>query len=367
MFKDLEKFIRDLYKTDGIIPLHGPCFNDNEKKYVSETIDSTFVSSVGEHVNTFEKLISDFTGSKYAIATINGTSALHVALLLAGVKPGDKVITQAFTFVATANAILYCGAEPVFLDVDKETMGLSPEKLENFLKKNKNLNIKACVPVHIYGHPAKIEKITEICNKYNIKVVEDATESLGSKYNNKHTGTFGTFGSLSFNGNKIITTGGGGMILTDDENLAKKAKHLTTTAKTPHSWMYYHDETGYNYRLPNLNAALGIAQLEKLPQIIKAKRILASEYLGFFRNYDFKFITEPENSYSNYWLNVLLLKNQQQKEEFLKYFNERNIMVRSGWVLLNKFPMYKDCICDDLENSKYFENLVVNIPSGVSL
>lgn len=367
MFKNLEQFIRELYKNDEIIPLNPPCFNGNEKKYLLNCVDSTFVSSVGQYVNDFEKAIADFTGAKYAVATVNGTSALHMALLLAGVKPGDKVITQAFTFVATANAISYCGAEPIFIDVDKDTMGLSPEKLEDFLSKNNNLNIRACVPVHMYGHPTRIEEIVKICDKYNIKIIEDATESLGSTYEGKYTGTFGHTGILSFNGNKIITTGGGGMILTDNEKLARKAKHLTTTAKTPHQWLFLHDEVGYNYRLPNINAAIGVAQMEKLPEFISLKRQIASKYNEFFKDYGYKFVTEPKNCRSNYWLNVLLLKSTEEKEKFLKYFIDRKIMVRSSWTLLNRFSMYKNCLCDSLENSKLLENLAVNIPSGVSL
>ncbi len=367
MFKNLEELIKNIYQTKGDINLHPPYFDNLEKKYVLDCVNSTFVSSVGKYVVLFEQKISEYTGAKYTVAVVNGTAALQISLLLAGIEPGDEVITQAFTFVATANAISHCRAKPVFVDIDKETMGLSPEKLEDFLRKNKNDRIKACIPVHMYGHPARIDEIVEICDKYDIKVIEDATESLGSLYKSKHCGTFGQMGILSFNGNKTITTGGGGMILTDDEKLAKRAKHLTTTAKLPHKWAYFHDEVGYNYRLPNINAALGVAQMEKLSVILEAKREIAQKYSDFFENTDYELFKEPENCRSNYWLNVLLLKNAQEKEGFLEYFNEKGIQVRNCWTLLNKYPMYENCICDSLDNSKYIESVAVNIPSGVKL
>jgi perosamine synthetase len=317
-------------------------------------------------------------GSKYAIATVNGTSALHVSLKLAGVDDSCEVITQAVSFVATVNAIKYCNAQPIFLDISKKTMGLSPKALLKFLehqtfmdtngncinKKTKKI-IKACVPMHTFGHPCKIEKIVKICKKFNICVVEDAAESLGSFYKKKHTGTSGKLGVFSFNGNKIITSGGGGMIVTNDEDLAKRAKHLTTTAKVPHKWDYCHDEIGYNYRMSNLNAALGLAQLENLNQFLYKKRELAFRYLKWFKDNDVQFVKEPKNAQSNYWLQSILLKNKKQRDEFLEYANNNGVMSRPIWKLLNSLEMFKDAQCDSLKNSKWLEERVVNIPSSI--
>jgi len=380
-FNNIVDFIKKTYNTTDFIPLHEPRFIGNEKKYLNECIDSTFVSSVGKFVDLFEKMITEYTGSKYSVAAVNGTNALHIALMLSGVKQGDEVITQALTFIATANAISYCGANPVFIDVDKETLGLSHEKLEEFLsektyfdksiKKQVNKHTKrpisACLPMHTFGHPAKIDKIVEICNKYNIPVVEDAAESLGSIYKNQHTGTFGKFGILSFNGNKTITTGGGGMILTNDQKLAKLAKHLTTQAKVPHPWEYAHDYIGYNYRLTNLQAALGVAQMESLPKFIENKRKLAKQYNEFFSSIGIKFVTEPKHSKSNYWLNAIELKNLDERNKFLETTNNSGVMTRPIWKLMNKLPMFKDCQAENLENSEFFEQRVVNIPSSVIL
>jgi len=362
------------------IPLHEPKFIGNEKEYLNECIDSTFVSSVGKFVDEFEKRIAEYTGSKYAVVTVNGTAALQVALRLAGVSENDEVITQPLTFVATCNAIKYLGANPVFVDVDKDTLGLSPESLERFLNENSviennkcvnkktNNKIKACLPMHTFGHPCKIDKIVEICDKFNISVVEDAAESLGSFYKNKHTGTFGLFGTLSFNGNKIITTGGGGMILTNNEQLARKAKHITTTAKVPHTYEYIHDELGYNYRMPNLNAALGCAQLEQLPKFIENKRELAEKYKRYFEKLDdITFISEPENSFSNYWLNAIILKDKNERDKFLRITNEQGVMTRPIWKLMYKLEMYKDCLRQDCKNAEWLEDRVVNIPSSVRI
>jgi perosamine synthetase len=371
-------FIKSLYKKD-IVPLHEPVFVGNEEKYVLDTIRSSFVSSIGEYVNKVEEFLAGFTGSKYAIATVNGTSALHIALLLSGVKPNTEVITQPLTFVATCNAISYCGAYPTFVDVDNDTLGMSPESLESFLAKNclvkddgvynklTNRKITAIVPVHTFGHPCKIDKIIEIANEYNIPVVEDAAEALGSLYKGKHTGTFGKFGIISFNGNKIVTAGGGGVILTSDEVLAKKAKHLTTTAKVPHKWEYYHDEIGFNYRMPNLNAALLLAQLENLEKFIKTKRDLAMQYKEFFEGLGIEFFSEPENAKSNYWLNTIFLKDKKERYEFLEFSHENGILCRPTWVLMNKLPLYKDCFSYELENAFEIEERLVNIPSGVVL
>ena len=376
-YKEFIKFVKDTYKKDEIIPLHEPLFNGNEKKYLNECIDSTFVSSVGKFVDLFENKIAEYTGAKYAIATVNGTAALHIALKLAGVKPDTEVITQPLTFIATANAITYTGANPVFIDVDKDTMGLSAEKLLNFLKKktfvkngktfNKNTGkqISAILPMHTFGHPVRIEEIKNICTQYNIPLIEDAAESLGSFYKGKHTGTFGLFGTLSFNGNKTITTGGGGMILTGDERLAKLAKHLTTQAKIPHKWEYKHDYIAYNYRLTNIAAALGVAQMEQLPEFINAKRNLAKLYTNFFSNLNIKFVTEPEFAQSNYWLNAIILKDKEERDRFLEYTNANGIMTRPIWKLISHLEMYKGCQTEDIENSLYLADRVVNIPSSV--
>jgi len=376
--KKIINFIKELYEKD-VVGLHEPLFVGNEKKYVLNAIESTFVSSVGEYVNEFERKIEEYTGAKYAVATVNGTSALHIALLLSGVEENTEVITQPLTFVATCNAIKYCGAEPVFIDVDLDTLGMSYESLEYFLKKfvelDKNGNpinketkrrITACVPMHTFGHPVKIDQIVELCNKYNIPVVEDAAESLGSFYKSKHIGTFGKLGILSFNGNKIITTGGGGMILTNDEDLAKRAKHLTTTAKVPHPYEYFHDEVGYNYRMPNINAALGLAQMEKLEMFIDIKRKIANEYKNFFDKLGIKFFTEPKNSRSNYWLNTIFLADKKERDKFLEITNKNGIQTRPVWTLMYKLPMYKNCFKVDTPNAEYIEERVVNIPSGIS-
>ena len=372
-------FIRSVYKTDSFIPLHEPRFLGNEKEYLNECIDSTFVSSVGKFVDEFEKKIASYTGAKYAVATNNGTSALHISLLISGVESGDEVITQSLTFVATCNAISYCNTVPIFIDVDKDTMGMSPVALEAFLKENAIIKdqqcvnkstgniIKACVPMHTFGHPCRIDEIQRICKEWHIILVEDSAESLGSFYNNQHTGTFGELGVISFNGNKIITSGGGGCILTNSEELAKKAKHITTTAKEPHKWEYTHDLVGYNYRMPNLNAALIVAQLEQLEGFLRNKRFLAKSYEVFFNGGNIQFVSEPENSKSNYWLNSIILKDKIQRNLFLDETNSQSVMTRPIWTLMNKLPMFKGAQCGDLTNSEWLEDRVVNIPSSVVL
>ncbi len=376
----LIEFIQDIYKTKEFLPLHEPKFIGNEKKYLNDCIDSTFVSSVGKYVDKFEKEFASYVGSKYAIATVNGTSALHISLLLADVKAEDEVITQPLTFIATCNAISYIGAKPVFVDVDLDTMGLSPKFLQEFLEKNcelvdnhcinktTNKIIKACVPMHTFGHPCRIDEIKDICDKWHISLVEDAAESLGSYYKGKHTGTFGKLGAFSFNGNKIITSGGGGVIVTDDEKLAQRAKHLTTTAKVPHPYEYRHDEIGYNYRMPNINAALLVAQLEQVDKFLENKRDLASKYEEFFNaNSEIKFVKEPQNSKSNYWLQAVILKDIASRNKFLDYTNKQGVMTRPIWKLMNELEMFKDCQCVNLENAKYLEDRVVNISSGVRI
>jgi len=376
--QNIVNFIQETFNTKKFIPLHEPRFNGNEKKYLNDCIDSTFVSSVGKYVDMFEEQFAKKVGSSYAIATVNGTSALHIALLLADVTKDDEVITQPLTFIATCNAITYCGAKPVFVDVDIDTMGLSPDILKEFLEQNCEIIanhcfnktskkiIKACVPMHTFGHPCRIDEIKDICDQWHISLVEDAAESLGSYYKEQHTGTFGKVGAFSFNGNKIITSGGGGVIVTDDESLAKKAKHLTTTAKVPHPFEYVHDEIGYNYRMPNLNAALLVAQLEQLDTFLKSKKKLAEKYATFFSTQNkIQFVKEPTNSKSNYWLQAIIMNNSEQRDQFLEYTNKNGIMTRPIWRLMNELEMFKDAQCSSLVNAKYLEQRVVNISSSV--
>ena len=379
MFDETIKFIRSTFNTSEFIPLHEPRFIGNEKKYLNECIDSTFVSSVGKFVDKFEQVIADYTGAKYAVATVNGTSALHVSLILAGVQKDDEVITQPLTFVATCNAISYCGATPIFVDVDRETLGMSPDVLKKFLEENAEIKdckcmnkvsgrtIKACVPMHTFGHACRVDEIKDVCDAYHLALVEDAAESLGSCYKGKHTGTFGKLGAMSFNGNKIITAGGGGCIITDDEALAKKAKYITTTAKVPHKWEYTHDVIGYNYRMPNLNAALLVAQLEKLDGFLRSKRDLSRAYKVFFESSNMMFLTEPEDSSSNYWLNAVILKDKAERDLFLEETNAKGVMTRPIWTLMNKLEMFKDAQCGVLDNALWLEDRVVNIPSSVRL
>ncbi len=379
MFENTIEFIQKTYNTKEFLPLHEPVFFGNEKKYLNECIDSTFVSSVGKFVDRFEEMVAKYTGAKYAIATVNGTAALHIALKLVGTDENSEVITQPLTFIATCNAISYCNAKPVFVDVDRDTMGLSPVSLEDFLSTNTlqkegacynkttGKKITAVVPMHTFGHPCKIDEVQKICERYNIALVEDAAESLGSYYKNKHTGTFGKIAAFSFNGNKTITTGGGGMIITDDEVLAKMAKHLTTTAKVPHTYEYIHDMIGYNYRLPNLNAALGCAQMEILEDILKYKRALADGYGAFFEQQKIDFVKELENTRVNYWLNAVVLQDKTQRDLFLQQTNAKGIMTRPIWALMNKLEMFKECQSTQLSNALWLEERVVNIPSGVNL
>ena len=379
MFKETVEFIRELYhQPEGFIPLHAPVFMGNEKKYLEECIDSTFVSSVGKFVDEFELKMAEYTGAKKAVVCVNGTNALHLALKMVGVERDTEVITQPLTFIATANAIAYCDAHPVFVDVDMETMGMSPSVLSEFIeghtipdpKTGKRINklskrlISAVVPMHTFGHPCRIDEIAEICNHFNIPLVEDAAESMGSFYKGKHTGTFGTIGVLSFNGNKILTTGGGGMLLFQDEKIKKKAKHLTTQAKVPHPWEFVHDEIGYNYRMPNINAALGLAQLEQMPEFIQNKRNIAAMYKAYFENSPWTFFVEPEYAESNYWLNVVLFENKNERDEFLRYSNEHGVMSRPSWQLISKINFFYSSITIDLKNSEWLEDRIVNIPSS---
>lgn len=376
MFESEIKFIKKMYSKSERISLHEPIFFGNEKKYLNECIDSSFVSSVGKFVDTFESKIAEYTGSKYAVATVNGTSAIHLALLVSNIGKGDEVITQPLTFVATCNAINYCGATPIFVDVDKSTMGLSPNSLNNFLKNNAFIEnnqcinkitgnkIKACIPMHTFGHPCKIDEIKLICENYHIKVIEDAAESMGSFYRGKHTGRFGSIGIFSFNGNKIITGGGGGCVVTDNKELATKAKHLSTTAKISHQWEYSHDMVGYNYRMPNINAALLLAQLENLDKLLENKRNTAIRYRDYFYNKSYLFFEEPANSQSNYWLNTIIMKDKEHRDLFLRELNLGGVMARPFWTAMNKLTMYKNSQCSELDHSSWLEDRAVNIPSG---
>ena len=378
MAEQIINIIKSQFPNQGFIPLHEPRFIGNEKKYLNDCIDSTFVSSVGEYVNRFEELMVQQTGVDYAVATVNGTNALQIALLVCDVKAADEIITQSLSFIATANAIKYTGANPIFIDVDKNTLGMSSAALSDFLTNNGEVRndgftynkktgkrIKACVPMHTYGFPCEIDKIAEICKEWNISLVEDAAESLGSYYKDQHTGSFGDVGIFSFNGNKTITAGGGGCIVTNNEECAKLAKHLTTQAKIPHKWEFNHDYIGYNYRMPNLNAALACAQLEKLNDFIKSKRELAETYNQKFSAIDVNFFTEPENCNSNYWLNVILFNNIKERNDFLEYSNSNGVMTRPAWNLIHTFSMFKDCQTDSLINSINLSEILVNIPSSV--
>ncbi len=380
MYQNVIGFIKELYGNADFVPLSAPKFNGNEKKYMEECIDTTYVSSVGKFVDRFEEDIASYTGCKRAVVCVSGTNALHMALMLAEVKRDDEVLTQALTFVATCNALSYIGAHPVFLDVDKDTMGLSPMAVREWLTKNSEQKdgecynkrtgrrIKACVPMHTFGHPMHLDELVDILKEYHIELVEDAAESIGSLYKGKHTGTFGKVGALSFNGNKTITTGGGGMMLFNDEELGAYAKHLTTQAKVPHRWEFRHDHIGYNYRMPNINAALGCAQLENIEVFVNNKRETAKAYEEFFRNVpDIEFFVEPENTRSNYWLNVLIMKDKSSQLKFLQETNDKGVMTRPIWELMNRLPMFEDCQHDSLDNSIWFADRVVNIPSSVRI
>ena len=379
MYQTTINFIKDLYGSQQV-PLSVPKFTGNEKKYLEACIDTTFVSSVGAFVDRFEKDMAAYTGARRAVVCVSGTNALHMALLLAGVERDDEVLTQALTFIATCNAISYIGAQPIFIDVDKRTMGLSPDAVKEWLVRNAEIRngqcfdkatgrrVKACVPMHTFGHPVRIEELAALCQEYHIELVEDAAESIGSKYKGIHTGLFGKVGALSFNGNKTITTGGGGMLLFMDEELGALAKHLTTQAKVPHRWEFKHDHIGYNYRMPNINAALGCAQLEHLDEFIADKRETARAYAAFFKETDgIDFFTEPENCFSNYWLNVVILPDHDKQLQFLQETNDSGVMTRPIWELMNRLPMFEHCRHDSLENTIWFADRVVNIPSSVRL
>jgi perosamine synthetase len=380
LFSNIVDYIKEQFPNQDFIPLHAPVFVGNEKKYLLDTIDSTFVSSVGPYVNKFEEMMCNITGCDYSVAIVNGTNALHMALILVNVQCDDEVLSQSLTFIATCNAISYIGAKPVFIDVDKHTLGMSPSALEVYLQQNAEVRddgftynkssekrIKACVPMHTFGFPSKIDEISEICQQWNISLVEDAAESLGSYYKGRHTGGFGEVGIFSFNGNKTVTCGGGGAIVTNNRDLALRAKHLTTQAKVAHPWAFVHDDIGYNYRMPNLNAALACAQLEQLPDFISSKRQLANNYMSFFKHSQIKFVEEAQDSQANYWLNVLVLNNIAERDAFLKYSNENGVMSRPSWELMHRLPMFKHAGHGDLSNSEWLADRIVNIPSSVRL
>ena len=403
-YKSTIDFIKSVYGNKEFTPLAVPVFAGNEKEYLNECIDTTFVSSVGKFVDRFEEDMAKYTGAKKAVVCVSGTNALHMSLMLAGVERDDEVLTQALTFIATCNALSYIGAHPVFLDVDKTTMGLSPDAMKEWLQANAEIRdnktatkidiqshteystlqyplepdtkacynkttgrrIKACVPMHTFGHPVRIEEIANLCKEWHIELVEDAAESIGSLYKGQHTGTFGRIGAISFNGNKTITTGGGGMLLFNDEELGKYAKHITTQAKVPHRWEFRHDHIGYNYRMPNINAALGCAQLENLDKYVASKRKVAAEYIEYFKNVDgIDFFAEPENTFSNYWLSAVVLKDKESQLAFLQETNDNGVMTRPIWELMNRLPMFENCQNDGLKNTIYFADRVVNIPSSI--
>jgi aminotransferase in exopolysaccharide biosynthesis len=379
LFEEIVGFIKEQFKTKEFIPLHAPVFKGNERKYVLDTIDTTFVSSVGSYVKDFEKIMCKITGAQYAVAIVNGTSALHMALILADVERNDEVLSQSLTFIATCNAISYLGAYPVFIDIDKENLGMSPTSLSAYLEqhtdlrngecynKQTNRRIKACVPMHTFGFPCRIDEIAEICSKWNITLIEDAAESIGSFYKGQHTGVFGKVGTFSFNGNKTITCGGGGVIVTNDEAIAKRAKHLTTQSKVEHRWAFIHDSIGYNYRMPNLNAAMACAQLEQLETFIENKRELAMQYAAFFNRHNIRFVSEPAGAKANYWLNAIILNDIEERDAFLEYTNANGVMSRPVWELMHHLSMFQDCEKADLSNSEWLAERLVNIPSSVRL
>lgn len=368
--------------SDGPIALHEPLFKGNEWEYVKKCLDTGWVSSVGAYVNQFEEMLSKYTGVNHAIAVVNGTAALHMCLHLVGVARNDEVIIPSLTFVATANAISYCGAIPLFCDSEERTLGIDAEKLNDFLLENAEIRGNACfnrntgrriaaiMPMHTFGHPVNIDALLLVSDKWNLPLVEDAAESLGSFYKGRHTGSFGKISGLSFNGNKIITTGGGGAILTNDPELARKAKHLTTTARVPHQWSFMHDEIGYNYRLPNINAALGCAQMESLPEYVTKKRALAQRYQTVLAGFKgVRFFHEPAYTQSNYWLNTILLDAPDitQRDDLLEKLNEAGLMTRPAWTLLHKLPIFSDCPRMDLSVAESLERRILNIPSSVRL
>lgn len=377
-FEIILEFIRSLYPNETPVPLHAPRFFGNEKKYLNECIDSTYVSYVGRFVTEFEEQIKRFTGARNAVAMVNGTAALQMMLIAAGVKPGDAVITQDLTFAATAAGICHAGAQPVFVDIDKDTLGMSPESLQEYFltstkmdSNNSLLDIKtgrrisAVVPMHTFGHPVRINEIIKICNNYGIQVLEDAAEALSSFFDGTHMGLFGRAAILSFNGNKPITTGGGGMLISNDDSLAERARFLSTTAKRKHRWEFFHDEVGYNLRMPNINAAIGSAQMENANRIFDDKRVTAALYDSFFSSIGIPFFRERDNCKANYWLNAILLDDKSERDAFLEYSNDHEVQTRPVWTLMHKLPPYANCVCKQVPNAEWVEDRLVNIPSSM--
>lgn len=380
-YSELVEFFQDYYKTTDFIPLHAPTIKGNEQKYVADAIASTFVSSVGEYVDRFERSLESSTGAQYAVATVTGTAAVHTGLLVAGVLPNDEVLTQSLTFVATSNAISYCQSHPVFIDIDRDTLSMSPESLAEYLDLNTEqtdhgfcLNkksgriIRACMPMHTFGHPGRIQEIAKICQSRGIALIEDAAESLGSYYKGTHTGLYGLCGAVSFNGNKIVTTGGGGALLTNDEVVAQKARHLTTTAKVSHKWEYRHDLIGYNFRMPNLNAAFGCGQLEQLSNFLDNKRTLSEAISNWCAGrQDISFVSEPANARSNYWLNTVLVGSEGERDLLLQHTNSKGVMTRPCWIPMHQLDMFKHCQRDNLVNTEIIAGRAVNLPSSTTL
>jgi aminotransferase in exopolysaccharide biosynthesis len=376
-YKEIVEFTKSLYPNRNPVLLHCPEFSGNEKKYLAECIDTKYVSYIGRFVADMENKVKEISGAEHAVALANGTAALHMLLLAVGIQPGDEVITQTLSFAATAAAIVHAQGTPIFVDIEQNTLGMSPESLKGFLEEHAEITNKKCinkatgkqiravVPMHTFGHPVRIDEIQRICDEYSLMLIEDSAESLGSFYRGKHTGTFGRAGIYSFNGNKLATTGGGGMVVTDDEALASRVRYISTTAKRPHRWEFYHDEVGYNLRMPSLNAAIGLAQLEYFDKTLENKRETARLYQQFFGSIGIKCITEPDNAKSNYWLNAVLFDDRKQRDEFLEYSNDNGVQTRPAWTLLHTLPPYKHCQHTDTPNAEYIADLLVNIPSSV--
>lgn len=367
--------VKKMYEKD-FVPLHEPTFNDKEVEYLTDCVKTGWVSSVGAYVTKFEEELAEFVGVKRAVAVVNGTAALHIALKVAGVEADDEVLMPSLTFIATANAVSYCNAIPHFIDVHEETLGVDPFKLGAYLSeisevrngelfnKQTNHRIKAIVPMHTFGHAVHLDELVALAEKYHLVLVEDAAESLGTYYKGKHTGSFGKVNAISFNGNKIITTGGGGAILTDDEALADYAKHLTTTAKLPHKWEYVHDEIGYNYRMPNINAALGCAQLEKMPRFLVHKKQLVVTYEELLQNLEgVRLFKQPAHSESNYWLQTLILDDSMNRDAVLAVLNEQGVMSRPIWQPMHELEMFAECPRMDLKKTVSLKKCIINVPS----
>lgn len=377
--EEILRFIRSLYPNENPVPLHAPRFLGNEKKYLAECVDSTYVSYVGKFVAEFEEHAKSVTRTAYAVAMVNGTAALQMCFLALGIKPGDMVITQALTFAATAAAIRHVGAEPAFVDVDRDTLGMSPEALTSFLERRSKAGlgglvdresgrrIAAIVPMHTFGLPARIAEIAAIADRFGLILIEDAAESIGSSVGNYPTGSFGRAAILSFNGNKTVTTGGGGMVITNDHAMAERVRHLSTTAKLPHRWDFFHDEVGYNFRMPNVNAAIGCAQMEQLNQTLANKRETAILYRDYFEALGIRFIWERSGATANYWLNTIELEDQTARDAFLAFTNDNGVQTRPVWTLMNKLPPYANCPHGSLESAEWLENRIVNVPSSVRL